>query len=161
MTARPSSSGSLPKDRIAYPPRTNELFGFAVEVWRRRLNPGPTSGLYRHAMNSGFGARDLGFQHPGCRAWLFPFWLCIDGYLNLDLGKEGFMKAMLKTGMDVLAVLWGRGWGTVMPSTRRYIWANSGRDLTSLERQQLSRNVPKTLRLASRDSVECISQLHR
>lgn len=41
-------------------------------------------------------------------ACLFPLWLCIDGYLNLDPRKEGFMKAMLATGMNALTVLWGQ-----------------------------------------------------
>lgn len=55
-------------------------------------------------MTLGFDIRDFG-------VWLFPIWLCIDGYLNLDQRTEGFMKAMLNTGMNVLAVLWGQVWG--------------------------------------------------
>jgi len=61
----------------------------------------------------------LGFTIGDVGAWLFPIWLCIDWVINLDLRTEGFMKALLKTGMDVLAVLWGHGWGMATPSTRR------------------------------------------
>jgi hypothetical protein len=51
----------------------------------------------------GVGIEDLG-------AWLFIFWLCIDWYLNVNkvLQLEVIMKAAFKTGMDLLAALWGQ-----------------------------------------------------
>jgi hypothetical protein len=61
----------------------------------------------------------LGFTIGDVGPWLFPIWLCIEWVINLDMRTEGYMKALLKTGMDVLAVLWGHGWGTATPSTRR------------------------------------------
>jgi len=50
----------------------------------------------------------LGFTIGDVGAWLFVLWLCIDWFSNLDLRTEVFMKAMLKTGMNALAVLWGQ-----------------------------------------------------
>lgn len=50
----------------------------------------------------------LDFTIGNVGAWLFPFWLCIDWFLNLDMQTEAIMKTMLKTGMSVLAVLWGQ-----------------------------------------------------
>ncbi len=50
----------------------------------------------------------LGFTIGDVGACLFPLWLCIDWVSNLDQQTEVFMKAMLKTGVDVLAVLWGQ-----------------------------------------------------
>lgn len=50
----------------------------------------------------------LGFTIGDVGACLFPLWLCIDWVFNLDQQTEVFMKAMLKTGVDVLAVLWGQ-----------------------------------------------------
>lgn len=51
----------------------------------------------------------LGFAIGDVGAWLFALWLCIDWFLNLDVLSEAHMKAMFKTGLDALAVLWGLG----------------------------------------------------
>lgn len=50
--------------------------------------------------------KTLGIAVGDVGAWLLILWTCIDWFFNLDLLKEGFMKATFKTGMDVLAVLW-------------------------------------------------------
>ena len=51
----------------------------------------------------------LSFTIGDVGAYLFALWLCIDLVFNLDWLTEAYMKAMLKTGMDALAVLWGLG----------------------------------------------------
>ncbi len=48
----------------------------------------------------------LGFTVGDVGAWLFILWVCVDDFYHLCLPMEDFMKATLKTGMDVLAVLW-------------------------------------------------------
>jgi len=49
----------------------------------------------------------LGWTLGDVGAWLLPFWLCVDWFLNLELFKGDGMNKALRTGMDVLAVLWG------------------------------------------------------
>ncbi|PLP59011.1 hypothetical protein CYK37_10935 [Mesorhizobium loti] len=51
----------------------------------------------------------LGFTIGDVGACLFAFWLCIDLVFNLDWLTEAYIGAMLKTGMNALAVLWGLG----------------------------------------------------
>jgi hypothetical protein len=48
----------------------------------------------------------LGIAIGDIAAWLFALWVCIECFFNLDELTEVFMKAMFKTGMEALAVLW-------------------------------------------------------
>jgi len=48
----------------------------------------------------------LGITIGDVGAWLFILWTCIDWFFNLEMLKEGFMKATLTTGVNALAVLW-------------------------------------------------------
>jgi hypothetical protein len=75
----------------------------SVSTWRRQVGLIPL--LYRI---QGSALVTLGFTIGDVGACLFPLWLCIDWVSNLDQRTEVFMKAKLKTGVDVLAVLWGQ-----------------------------------------------------
>jgi hypothetical protein len=55
----------------------------------------------------GSAATTLGIALGDVGTWLFTFWLCVDLFFNLDVWKEGLVKAIYKTGLETLAVLWG------------------------------------------------------
>jgi hypothetical protein len=48
----------------------------------------------------------LGIAVGDVAAWLLTLWVCVEWFLNMDKLTEVFMKAMFKTGMEALAVLW-------------------------------------------------------
>ena len=53
----------------------------------------------------------LGLNIGDVGACFFVAWLCIDWLYSFDKQKEAFMKALLNTVVNTLAVLWGLGGG--------------------------------------------------
>lgn len=63
---------------------------------------------YISARFQGSAFKTLGIAIGDVGACLFTLWLCVDWIFNLNVRTEAYMKALLKTGLEALAVLWGQ-----------------------------------------------------